>query len=51
MDPLAKQIIDMSIKEGDIPDQDIPVLSQLKKAIGDIQMNLQKIPDLENENR
>ena len=51
IDHLAKQIIHMYIKEGDIPDRDISVFSQLEKTIGNIEMNLDKIHHLENENR
>ena len=50
MDHLAKRTIELAMKEGDQPIQDNTLLSQLERAIGDIEGDIKKLRHLETKN-
>ena len=51
MGHLAKRTIQLTMKEGDQPIQDKTLLSQLERAIEDIEGDFKKLRHLETENR
>ena len=51
MDHLAKRTIQLTMKEGDQPIQDKQLLSQLERAIEDIDGDFKKLHHLETKNR
>jgi hypothetical protein len=51
MDHLAKRTIQLTMKEGNQPIQDKTLLSQLERAIEDIEGDLKKLCQLEIKNR
>lgn len=51
MDHLAKRTIQLTMKEGDQPIQDKTLLSQLERAIEDIEVDFKKLRQLEAKNR
>ena len=50
MDHLAKRTIQLTMKEGDQPIQDKALLSQLERAIDDIEVDFKKLGQLETKN-
>ena len=51
MDHLAKRTIQLAMKEGDQPITDKTLLSQLERAIEDIEVDFKKLRQLETKNR
>ena len=51
MDHLAKRTIQLAMKEGDQAIQDKTLLSQLERAIEDIEGDFKKLRHLETKNR
>ena len=51
MDHLAKRAIHLAMKEGDQPIQDKTLLSQLERAIEDIEGDFKQLRHLETKNR